>query len=240
MRSSRNSPLSNEGMSSCFDSDAGVRAFPSIQSNSYNSNPSGLSIPAQNFQVQINQHKNCSKLPKNIILIFVCQPGFKGRKVSVNPTDPLFIVNVVFPGQKKVYFFYGKILNPVLTFHDCYITNGARIVTVPIEQMSINAEAFWKKATQNCSKDKNKLSVNNDQVSKRLVARNKDLVLLQEEIRPNSSFLANSQSFDQDKSSSSVNTVIPEESKCISEEPLPLFGEKSFSHDWSHGFSFVP
>jgi hypothetical protein len=64
------------------------------------------------------------------------------KKVSVIPTDPLYVVNPIFPGYKKVYFNHGEILDPNKSFNYYGVTNGDRIVTVPIEQMSINTELF--------------------------------------------------------------------------------------------------
>jgi hypothetical protein len=76
------------------------------------------------------------------LIIFICSPNYQSRKVSVIPTDPLYVVNPIFPGHKKVYFYNGEILDPNLSFNYYGITNHDRIVTVAIEQMDINAELF--------------------------------------------------------------------------------------------------
>jgi hypothetical protein len=89
----------------------------------------------------------------------------------VIPTNPIFVVNPIFPGQKKTYFFNGDILDPNRTFHDYRILNGDGIVTVPIEQMNLNAEIFWKKATKNSFKIKDRSNEIHDQITKRLFAK---------------------------------------------------------------------
>jgi hypothetical protein len=194
---------------------------PSFQLTFQVPDPSDQSkMQTQTLQIQ----RATDVIPKNSLIIYVCAPSSQGRKVAVVPTDPLYILNPIFSGDQKVYFFNGDVLNPNRSFIDCGISNGDRIVTVPVEQVSLDVEAFWRKATRNSSNDKDRLNGFHDHQTKFLFAKNNDLVLFKAESRPvsnrrlmkNLMFLIN----DQSSSFSKTNlSFFPAEK--ISETPLP-------------------
>jgi hypothetical protein len=173
--------------------------------------------------LQIQQITDC--ISKGSIVIFVCAPSYQGRKVSVIPTDPLYVLNPIFPGDKKVYFYNGDILNPNLSFTDYGISNGDRIVIVPIEQMNIQTEEFWRKATRNSANDKEGFSGIHDKQSKQLFARKNDLILFKAESRATSNrrLMKNLMFLIDDKSSTYSKTIIPSNSSTdVSTDPLPI------------------
>lgn len=44
------------------------------------------------------------RIPNHKILLYVCQPKFQGKKVFVLPTEPIYLLNSLFPGEKKDIF----------------------------------------------------------------------------------------------------------------------------------------
>jgi hypothetical protein len=173
--------------------------------------------------LQIQQITDC--IPKVSIIIYVCSPSYQGRKVLVVPTDPLYVLNPIFPGDKKVYFYNGDILNPNHSFTDYGISNGNRIITIPFEQMNIQAEAFWKKATRNNANDKEEFSRIHDKQTKQLFARKNDLILFKAESRAisNRRLMKNLMFLIDDKSSTYSKTIIPSDSPTdVSANPLPI------------------
>lgn len=178
------------------------------------------------MQTKIPQiQKSTNEISENSIMIYISSPNNQIRIAYVFLTDSIDILNSIFQGDQKVYFFNGNILNPHHSFGDCGISNGDRIVTVPVEQMNLNVEAFWRKATRNGADDKERLNGLNDCQTKFVFAKNNDLTFFKAESRPASNrrlmktlmFLIN------DKSSTISNTNIsffpPEK---ISETPLPV------------------
>jgi hypothetical protein len=115
-----------------------------------------------------------SQIPNHKIFLYACQPNFQGKKVRVLPTDPVYILNPIFPGEKKVYFHNGEAINPTSTFLECKIVNGDRVVTVPIEQMNCDTLRFWKKATANISSDHNKILPSYDAKLRGIFSKLKD------------------------------------------------------------------
>jgi hypothetical protein len=177
-------------------------------------------MQSKTLQIQ----KSNGFVPKDSLIIYICAPSNQGRKVAVVPTDPLYVVNPIFPGEKKAYFFNGDILNSNRSFRDYGISNGDRIVTVPIEQMSLNAEAFWRKATRNSANDKDRLNLPHNRQTKYLFAKNNDLVLFKAESRPisNRRLMKNLMFLIDDKSSTYFKTNFTLDlPKGVSEEPLP-------------------
>jgi hypothetical protein len=45
------------------------------------------------------------------LIINIFSPNRKCMKISVIPTDPLYVLNPIFPGNTKVYFYQSDILN---------------------------------------------------------------------------------------------------------------------------------
>jgi hypothetical protein len=164
-------------------------------------------------------------IPKDSLIIYACSPSNQGRKVAVVPTDPLYVLNPIFPGDQKVYFFNGNVLNQNHSFRDYDISNGDRIVTVPVEQMNLNVEVFWRKATRNSSNDKERFTGIHDRQTQVLFAKNNDLVLFKAESRPASNrrlmknlmFLINDKNYSVSKTN--FSSFLPEK---ISEAPLPI------------------
>lgn len=132
------------------------------------------------IEVKVPSDPSSTQIALNSLLVFVCQPHLQGKKAIVNPTYPIYIINPIFPGMKKVYFHNGHIINPNDTFLDCEIANGDRILTVPVEEMSPNAEIFWKKATSNSSKG-NQKTFSHDSKMRQIVSKFLDLPILKEE-----------------------------------------------------------
>jgi hypothetical protein len=150
--------------------------------NQYNS----TKIQAKTIQIQKIEDNPDSVDSQYSLMVFICSPDNKSRKVSVIPSDPLYVVNPIFPGYKKVYFYNGEILDPNQSFNYYGITNDDRIATVPIEQMNINTELFWIKATKNSANDKKRFIGTSDEATKHLFEKNNDLILFKAESRANS------------------------------------------------------
>jgi hypothetical protein len=181
---------------------------------------------SSNMQIKAVQiQKANGTVSRDSIIIYICAPSFQFRKVAIVPTDPLYVVNPIFPGDRKVYFYNGNILNPNRSFSNYNISNGDRIVTVPIEQMNLNLETFWRKTTRNSANNKERFNLFHDQQTKYLFARNNDLVLFKAENRPisNQHLTKNLLFLIDDKSSTYFKTaLVLEFPKVISEEPLPI------------------
>jgi hypothetical protein len=154
----------------------------------------------QTKTLQIQEVTDC--IPKGAIIIYVCSPSHQGRKVSVIQTDPLYVVNPIFPGDKQVYFCNSDILNSNHSFEYYGISNSDCIVAVPVEQMNLQVEAFWRKATRNSGNEKERFTGFRDQQTKQLIAKNNDLILFKAESKTSSNrrlmknliFLINDQS----------------------------------------------
>jgi hypothetical protein len=163
-------------------------------------------------------------IPKGSIIIYICAPNYQGRKISVIPTDPLYIVNPIFPGDKKVYFFNGDVLNPNHSFTDYGISNRDRIVTVPAEQMNHQVEAFWRKATRSNENDKERFTGVHDRQTKQLFARSNDLILFKAESKAasNRRLMRNLMFLINDQCSTYFQTIIPADPPShVSESSLP-------------------
>jgi hypothetical protein len=122
-------------------------------------------------------------IPKDSLIINAFSPSVKSRKISVVPTDSIYVLNPLFPGNQKVYFYNGDIMNINRSFKDYSIMQGDRIFIIPIEQMNANTEAFWRSATKNILDENEKYALTHDSQSKRLFARNNDLALFKAESR---------------------------------------------------------
>lgn len=161
------------------------------------------------MQTKILQIQKLSNgIPKNLLAICICAPNSQGKKVGVVPTDPLFILNPLFPGDQKVYFYNGDVLNSHCSFQDYGISNGDRIVTVPFEQMNLSTEIFWRNATRNSSNYKERSNGLHDEQTKFLNAKNNDLVLFKAESKPisNRRLMKNLMFLNDDQSSSFLKT----------------------------------
>jgi hypothetical protein len=176
----------------------------------------------QTKTLQIQEVTDC--IPKGAIIIYVCSPSHQGRKVSVIPTDPLYVVNSISPGDQKEYFFNGDVLNPNHSFQDCGISNGDRIVTVPVEQMNFKVEVFWRKTTRNSVNDKERFTGIHDRRTKQLFARSNDLILFKAESRAasNRCLMRNLIFLTNDQCSTYFQTIIPADPPShVSENSLP-------------------
>jgi hypothetical protein len=78
---------------------------------------------------------------------------------------------------KKFIFFNGDVVNQNHSFREYGISNGDRIVIIPVEQMNLNVETFWRRTTRNSSNDKERLAGIHDRQIQFLFAKNNDLVL---------------------------------------------------------------
>jgi hypothetical protein len=180
-------------------------------------------IPRNTIQIEKKEESHDFKNPNRSLIIYICSPNNKARKVSVIPDDSVYIVNSVFPGQRKVYFYNGEILDPNHSFNYYGITNGDRIVTVPIEQMNFNTELFWRKATKNCENNQERYTSMNDIQTKRLIAKNNDLILFKAERRVVSKrrIYRNLMFLIEEKCYSNIPTSLPDSPASISEAALP-------------------
>jgi hypothetical protein len=97
-------------------------------------------------------------------------------------------------------------------------------VTVPVEQMNLQVEAFWRKATRNSRNDKERFSGVHDQQTKQLFARNNDLILFKAESKAvsNRRLMKNLMFLMNDQYSTYFQTIIPTVSPShVSENSLP-------------------
>jgi hypothetical protein len=220
------SNFSSEQQNSQLEKNEGELSLPSVQVQFEIPNPiDSTKTQTKILKIQKFNDENTHKIPKSCLILFVCAPSFQGKKVSVFPADPLYVLNPIFPGQKKVYFYNGELLNPNRSFFDCGLSNGNRIVTVPVEQMNLNVEAFWRKATKNSSTDKDRFSGCHNKATKLIFAKNNDLVLFKTESKPNSNrrLLKNLRFLIDDQSSTNCFTNFSyQASSDIPSECLPL------------------
>jgi hypothetical protein len=131
-------------------------------------------ISSNKIQIEKKQGKDILQNFNLSLQIFISSPNNAARKFAVIPNDPLLILNSIFPGDKKVYFYNGQILEPKYSFNYYGITNEDRIVTVPFEQINFQSELFWRKVTKNSMNDQERFIITNDVEAKRFVSKNSD------------------------------------------------------------------
>jgi hypothetical protein len=120
-------------------------------------------------------------IPKDSLVINIFFPNIKGMRISVVPTDSIYILNPLFLGNQKVYFYNGNIIDINRSFKNYLITHDDQIFIITTEQMNQNTETFWRNASKNILDEKEKFALIHDQRSKLLFARNKDLALFKAE-----------------------------------------------------------
>jgi hypothetical protein len=120
---------------------------------------------------------------KDRIIIFVFSPAFTVRKANVSLFDPLLVLFPMADYQNNLIIYQGNTLHPKLSFIDCGIMQGDKIILLDQEQIDWTAEIFWKNVSKSESAMKRFAFPKLYRIFKREIARLDDLKLVRSETR---------------------------------------------------------
>jgi len=119
------------------------------------------------------------------IIITLCIPQELLRTISIDISMPVRELNTLFPGEKKMFVFNGRVLQSSMSISGSGIKDGDYIVVVPKNEALINKDhEFWMKATEDKEDFSNKIKWSLDNDTSREQSRLRDLHLLKLEKRP--------------------------------------------------------
>jgi hypothetical protein len=85
--------------------------------------------------------------------------SFVVNKVRVCLYDPIAVLFQILPVDEKKIFYQGRIFQSYLSVENCGIPENDRIVILPIHQMALTNEQFWRKATKRDIEDKSQMDM---------------------------------------------------------------------------------
>lgn len=110
------------------------------------------------------------------IFIYVSFPNMSTKKVIVSSSDSISILFQKFPNGNNTVFYQGEIIQSFNSFEKYGITNNDRIVIIPNQQISFNAEQFWRKATKRDIETKTQIESFHDPKMKLILSQQNDLL----------------------------------------------------------------
>jgi hypothetical protein len=126
------------------------------------------------------QHNNyISENQNQKILIFVTFPNMIPRKVKVSSSNSIDTLFQFLPNGKKVVFYHGNIIYSSHTFNKYGISDYDRIAIIQEDQISIETEQFWKKATRKDFENKRIFEAFQDPKVQRTISCQQDRAMIQ-------------------------------------------------------------
>jgi hypothetical protein len=118
---------------------------------------------------------------QSLITIFLTIPQSPLRKVSVSKYAHVSIILSLFPPGKKTIFCGGSVIDQKKTFHELCIKTLSRLLVINGENLSLNREMFWKKATKNDAELSRRLQSMKNPLAKRDFSKIADMMMMKME-----------------------------------------------------------
>jgi hypothetical protein len=115
------------------------------------------------------------EIPLNKMQVIVTSPNTIAKKVRVLSSDPISVLFKLFPFGNKTVFYQGEIINTSSSFEYYGISDYDRIAVLNHDQMSLDTEEFWKKATKRDIDNKTIWEASQEPFLKREISRHQDL-----------------------------------------------------------------
>ena len=164
-------------------------------------------------------------MPRGCMLVFLCLPDVRVKRVSTDPEAKLETLFEICPMPNPVLIFNGEILAPKMPFQFYHIKNGDSIVMLNSENNDTPDIMKWTKVS---TWDGFLDSVRNVMTRgmNHCYLKCMDLSVIKSELRPRAYRKAVRHHFKKDKCSTphaASDLIIPKPAECISQQPLPIF-----------------